>query len=1161
MKVCISILPFLQSFILLNTILFSQPSPLIRLEEPQPPGEPYEAQTQFKGVASSVDIRVFPSNNYQSEVSIAINPLNLNDLLIGANVLVPGGFRQGYYYSFDGGLSWSGNDILPGVETSTDPAVAFDVNENAYFNFLEFIGGVFYLRVKKSTDGGITWTNSIDIPSPGNADKNHMTTDITNSQFRNNLYVAWTDFYNYNNGGNPNNPIKFSLSTDGGSNFLNPVVISLGAATFFEQGINLAVGPKGEVYATWAINDDWPLYVSNRCDPIYEFGSDGIGFAKSTDGGVNWFPPVRIFDIQGSRDWWCDKNPDSANSPIRMNDFPCMAVDKSGGIWNGTIYITWGAKGTGGDRADIHFSKSTDGGTNWSTAVRINDDNTPNDQWFPWITVDPYGVITIIFYDSRNDPNNQLTEVWVAQSSDGGENFTNFRVSDIAFTPYPILPGNAIGYMGDYLGITSKAGKAYPCWMDNRNAGIYQIYTDIIDTYQEGLLALAHSNRSLDNNATFSNASRHLAKGAGFLHEVFASGGEIFYRRSPDSGQRWDTSVRMTTPSQEGENRNPCITFIPPQGLEPPTLSLIWEKQISDSEYEVWYSKSAAGIINWSEPVLLAVVNTSTWQAGAMPVLSYMDYPGWKRVVAVYCSDLGLYYRVSDNLGSSWSNPALIFNHDRVGYPSLSTGGNFLSLVYDLRDDRKGLHSRIFDGTGWSSAALPADMINTLYNRTPSVTVDPNGDILAAWLGQLYDGNLDPYSSILFRRGFSNNTWDNWFVVFDHPSGVSYTSPAIAYYYLPGFDIPGVEIIHAATANEIFRLKYDGVNWHKFEISSSGQWPNITEETITTGNPIYCWTEQEGPPYSIPVMSGGGEETLNLGIVSNSNPTMNPLENASLLHQRRAVIRHQPTGAFLLLDINPIIITNVTGEASFLPFKSHSISQPVNISLQNIGEYLGSDTLTLPSDVQDLQWNWSATITTDQDTSGNGLPNIFTGNYQVLLRIKDVANPAISTTVNITSLPQLTLNIQNFASRQVIIKPEVQLMNLPVANLDLGAGDVYSSGPTASSHRTALTGEIKEATSKIFMLESSFPNPFNPSTTIRYQVAKESRVSLIVYNLLGQKVRTLVDGFLSPGNYQIVWEGRNDRGEEVGSGMYFLKMVVSSGDAYFTATRKLILMK
>lgn len=75
-----------------------------------------------------------------------------------------------------------------------------------------------------------------------------------------------------------------------------------------------------------------------------------------------------------------------------------------------------------------------------------------------------------------------------------------------------------------------------------------------------------------------------------------------------------------------------------------------------------------------------------------------------------------------------------------------------------------------------------------------------------------------------------------------------------------------------------------------------------------------------------------------------------------------------------------------------------------------------------------------------------------------------------------------------------------------------------------------------------FKLNQNYPNPFNPSTTVKYEVPKNGKVNLIVYNLQGQKVATLVNNYQTAGYHQIMWNGANDRGQKVSSGVYFLRM-------------------
>jgi hypothetical protein len=91
----------------------------------------------------------------------------------------------------------------------------------------------------------------------------------------------------------------------------------------------------------------------------------------------------------------------------------------------------------------------------------------------------------------------------------------------------------------------------------------------------------------------------------------------------------------------------------------------------------------------------------------------------------------------------------------------------------------------------------------------------------------------------------------------------------------------------------------------------------------------------------------------------------------------------------------------------------------------------------------------------------------------------------------------------------------------------------------------------------VFALGQNYPNPFNPSTTIKYQIANEANVSLDVYNLQGQKIRTLVAKEQKAGYYSVVWDGRNEAGQTVSSGLYLYRVQAGS----FVATHKMLLIK
>ena len=95
------------------------------------------------------------------------------------------------------------------------------------------------------------------------------------------------------------------------------------------------------------------------------------------------------------------------------------------------------------------------------------------------------------------------------------------------------------------------------------------------------------------------------------------------------------------------------------------------------------------------------------------------------------------------------------------------------------------------------------------------------------------------------------------------------------------------------------------------------------------------------------------------------------------------------------------------------------------------------------------------------------------------------------------------------------------------------------------------------ATPASYRLAQNFPNPFNPSTTIQYDMKEKGLVRIKIYNVAGALVRTVVDGVKDAGTYSIAWDGRNSAGTAVASGIYFYKMEAKG----FAETRKMVLLR
>ena len=91
-----------------------------------------------------------------------------------------------------------------------------------------------------------------------------------------------------------------------------------------------------------------------------------------------------------------------------------------------------------------------------------------------------------------------------------------------------------------------------------------------------------------------------------------------------------------------------------------------------------------------------------------------------------------------------------------------------------------------------------------------------------------------------------------------------------------------------------------------------------------------------------------------------------------------------------------------------------------------------------------------------------------------------------------------------------------------------------------------------------FQLLQNYPNPFNPVTHLRFRISDFAFAELTIYDVMGRKVKTVVRGRLSPGSHEVQWDGTDDAGQPVASGVYVYRLRTANG---FTASRKMVLLK
>lgn len=393
----------------------------------------------------------FHLGNDFGEPYIAVNPLDPKNQVCAYNI-------NSFYYTLNG-IDWiRGNVPFTGYRVAGDPCMTFDGLGNLFYltMYEDLNGNVIGNVVGKSTNKGVSFINYVSAFVAGSNDKPWIVADQTGGPFANYIYVGqWQ----------PGSGMKITRSTNGGASYTSPVSVS------GNQGAYVTIGPNGATPGG---------YVYFGC-----ITSNNISFYRSGDGGATFNSLGNaVSGIAGPgtqyNGRWTVKS-----THIRTDYFPRMAADNSNSSTRGYVYITYAANPVGPDLADIYLIRSTNYGVNWSAPVRVNDDASTSDQWMPTIAVDKNsGKIFLSWYDSRNDPNNLLTELYGTTSTDGGLTFApNSKIANGNFNPVIMAVPQSAGdayYMGDYIGTASTGNgvTSVTSWMDNRinQSSIFQSF-------------------------------------------------------------------------------------------------------------------------------------------------------------------------------------------------------------------------------------------------------------------------------------------------------------------------------------------------------------------------------------------------------------------------------------------------------------------------------------------------------------------------------------------------------------------------------------------------------------------------------------------------------------------------------------------------------------
>ncbi len=406
------------------------------------------AQAQIISVGPNVNVSKLIGN--QSEQSIAINRMNTNQITVGSNNIGPG-TDLFLAYSANGGATWNTSNFAP--VACCDTWMGADSFGNMYVSYLGS-GGT---TVARSADGGANY--SVIATIAGSSDHPELGVGPGATPGTQSIFVRDT--------GSAGNRIISGTATGlGASSAFTTQSSGLGTGNFGST----AVGPGGRTAFT-SMNPSGGVGPANM---TIRYDADGTG-----PGGYVTQSTI-VTQVGGFRP--------ITPQPSRTIDAQVdLEYDSSGGVNDGALYMLYTqAANTTTNNTDIVFRRSNDNGATFSSEIKVNNDATPNSQFFGRLAVDQKtGWLASVWYDARNSAANNKVELWGSVSFNGGLNWEpNFKISQGVTSCLAATIGNDGNECGDYIALDFYDGKLVAAWGDSSNStGDNPNGTAGLDTY------------------------------------------------------------------------------------------------------------------------------------------------------------------------------------------------------------------------------------------------------------------------------------------------------------------------------------------------------------------------------------------------------------------------------------------------------------------------------------------------------------------------------------------------------------------------------------------------------------------------------------------------------------------------------------------------------
>lgn len=654
---------------------------------------------------------------------------------------------------------------------------------------------------------------------------------------------------------------------------------------------------------------------------------------------------------------------------------------------------------------------------------------------------------------------------------------------------------------------------------------------DIAATYKGNMV----STTSLATG--YNNGRRMVRDDNGKLHMVYEDNGEIWYTSSTNDGSSWQKEVRLS--DGYGNNHYPSIAI----GYLN-KYHVVWLQIWEGWSKEIVYKKEGHNTEILGE----------TTKSAVYPVVTanrLFDF-----AMVVWNDGTNLKFRVYTDEWEEWSSARSVPNtNSSCIYPTIANDGSSsyaTHLAWQKNNEiyYQNMHYLLEENFMWRHYKCVSDVQSLNENEYPSIAVRKiDRKPVIVW--QSFDASQEEIDKLIVYRKKSSTSNSNWgtiseFSVTDRES----LMPSVATYLNENYN--DATIVWHTDNKKLMKVNKRNGSWQNItQIASDSRYANISYRYNGTNNTSYdnilTWTKYHTSPYFVKTEEAGNSVLGKSSSSSNSEISRSEEFKLDLFVDAKASVTDN-LGTFLF-DLNypesayPVTFETVNDtliSRSF--FRSGNfnaddyIKLPYQIFVNNINQkslekYLKS----FPS--------YLLKIVLRESNSGSVIETLATITiddlYDAILKGDKLISEVVYITTSKYPGSKVYLDVLANITRSKEYKP------IRIVSFGDNVKDISEEAAQKSSSKPS--GLVRS-----YNLSANYPNPFNPQTTITYDIPKDGHVKLVVYNVEGRAVATLVNGFKPKGRYLVVFDGTH-----LSSGIYFYRLNAGS----FTDTKRMLLVK